>query len=97
MPELSDRDRNRIDVCAYATVSTMFAAFCNPKFRGPNFQCTKFTELMVERVPMQIHLSIKVPKYKQKLYEEYAEQSAKAISESLLRESGFLEYGESKD
>lgn len=71
-----------ISLTCYAIVSTNFALFLNPKFRGPNFTWEEFPLMMAEMCHNSIFMySPKVGEKHMKL----AYDNGKTIAEKLIR------------
>lgn len=51
---LSSIKRIQVEAVCYATVGGMMATFCNPRYRGPNFQWDEFPEMMREMCRNQV-------------------------------------------
>ena len=78
------------NIC-YAHVSSDFAMFCNPKYRGTNFQWSQFKDMMVRL--SQTWLMIHIPKVTPEM-QELAKQYAEEIASNMLKQSGFVETAE---
>jgi hypothetical protein len=82
---LSLKLQNQVALVAYATVSSLFATFHNPKMRGANFTWENFPELAESHVATQSFMSIVAPTKKiQEEVEEHARKTGRQIAENLV-------------
>jgi hypothetical protein len=85
---LSTSKKLQIANICYANVSSSFAMFCNPKYRGANFQWDKFKDMMVRM--SDTWLMIHIPKVTPEM-QELAKQYAEEIASNMLDQSGFVD------
>ena len=85
---LSTSKKLQIANICYANVSSSFAMFCNPNYRGANFQWDKFKDMMVRM--SDTWLMIHIPKVTPEM-QELAKQYAEEIASNMLDQSGFVD------
>lgn len=84
----SELQRLRIANICYANVSSSFAMFCNPDFRGPNFRWSNFASIMVRECDLWLILS-NITRNRSEISKLAAEYT-KEIADRLVEHSGFL-------
>ena len=85
---LSNKKRLEIANICYANVSSEFASFCNPKFRGPNFTWSNFVDMCANWAPlwmMQNYVN-----GNEKDINALAIKYTREIANTMLDHSGFL-------
>lgn len=87
--KVSDKNKDRISLICYATVSHMFAEFCNDKFRGQNFKWEKFPEIMAIQCEMQVIL-VNLKGKNNEAIKEHAKNTGKEIAQDMIKLAGFL-------
>lgn len=78
-----------IAIVCYANVTGMFADFCNPSNRGPNFNWNNFAEMCIRKADVWMichHVS-----GNKKYVNAIARQYTKEIATLMVDRSGFLE------
>ena len=82
---ISKTKRLEIANVCYANVSSQFAMFNNPKYRGPNFTWQNFSAMMVREADlwMIIHHVCTASKNKDEI-DDLARQYAKEIADRLV-------------
>lgn len=82
---ISGQSKFRIESIVFSATGNMFAFFCNPKFRGDQFNWNDFPAWCQERAPMWVHGSM--PRASSS-HIEYAKGTAFLYATSLIKEAG---------
>lgn len=85
---VSDKNMDRVSLICHATVCHMFAMFCNPVYRGPNFSWANFPEMMMKQCRQQVHMANIRGRNQQAIY-DHAEQTGFLIAQRMVTDAGF--------
>lgn len=87
---ISNKNMDRVSLVCYATVSNMFAMFCNPKFRGSNFQWKNFPKMMSGHCRSQVFMANIRGKDQEEIF-NHAEKTGFEIATNMIKEAGFCD------
>lgn len=82
---ISDKTKNAISLFCYATVSHMFAAMHNPRYRGDKFTWEGFPDWMESKCVAEVHVSVLYPEKQKKEVKEHAALTGKRIAQELVK------------
>ena len=85
---ISNRNMDRVSLVCHATVCHMFAMFCNPKYRGPNFKWSQFPEMMKAHCTDQVFMANIRGRDQQAIF-EHAEETGYQIAKKMVEDAGF--------
>ena len=86
---ISEKNKDKVSLICHATVASMFASFCNPKFRGPNFTWEKFPQMMEGMCATQVFMA-NIKGDRQEV-EDHAKKTGFEIAKGLVKEAGFID------
>lgn len=78
--------KDQIELLCYSYISSMFAMFHNPRYRGKNFTWDKFPEMCVTHCQEQIFLSLNISPKFEKRYKNIAKAISLEIANRMVKE-----------
>lgn len=85
---ISNRNVDRVSLICHATVCRMFATFCKPVYRGPNFTWSNFPEMMKKQCRDQVYLA-HIRGHEQQAIYDHAEHTGFLIATQMIEAAGF--------
>lgn len=86
---ISNKNMDKVSLLCHATVSNMFALFCNEKFRGEKFAWNNFPKMMASQCKDQVFLADIKGKNQQEIF-EHAEKIGFEIANRMVKTAGFI-------
>lgn len=88
---LSKKKLLMVDLAVSQAVSGMFAMFCNDKYRGESFKWSRFADIAVRHVLLDVELNIltNTPKRYHKQTLDYAERMTRYTAAHLATSAGY--------
>lgn len=80
---------DKVSLVCHATVSHMFAMFCNPKYRGEKFKWENFPDMMAGQCETQVFLA-NIKGRNQEEIKEHARDTGARIAQKMIEDAGFI-------